>query len=488
LSRETSLLDSVRGTVEGVGWPPVLEGPAATLLALTRQLESSQWLDPEALRARQFAQLARLAPWLAAHSTAFAARLRGAGLSAEALGSPDALGALPPIGRRWLQSEKGIACSAVPPAHSPLGATQTSGSTGEPLRIHRTRVSQLIWLAMALRSHVWHRSDFAAPLATVRATNAAIVQHKTWGPPAGLLFETGPALTLPINLSGDEMLARLRDYCVGNLIIYPNALSALLDAVADRGEGLPELRRLRTIGEIVTPELRGRARDLLGVEIFDAYSSQEVGYVAMQCPERGLYHVMAEALIVEVLRPDGTPCKEGETGAVTITDLHNHATPLIRYEIGDQAEIGPACPCGRGLPTLRRIIGRDRNLILMPDGSRRWPLIGALGERGFAQFVPVLQVQLIQRERERIEVRLVVARPLSAGEERRVADHIRHSLGHPFHLDFHYFDDRLPTPPSGKFEDFIRLIDAAQSTHCGGTEIGRNFRDAASVRAARAAP
>jgi phenylacetate-CoA ligase len=311
---------------------------------------------------------------------------------------------------------------------------------------------------MALRSHCWHRSDFAAPLVSLRATNAGITRHADWGPPVSLFFETGPALSLPINLSGAEMLAQLESFGAGNLIIYPNALSALLDAVAARGECLPALKRLRTIGEIVSPELRARAHDLLGVEIFDAYSSQEAGYVALQCPQSGLYHVMAEALIVEVLRVDGTPCGEGEIGAVTITDLHNHATPLIRYGIGDQAEVGPSCPCGRGLPTLRRIIGRDRNLILMPDGSLRWPLIGALGPGGFAGFAPVLQVQLIQHARDRIEVRLVVARPLADAEEQRIAERIRASLGYPFHLDFHYFDDRLPVPQSGKLDDFIRLI------------------------------
>ena len=55
-------------------------------------------------------------------------------------------------------------------------------------------------------------------------------------------------------------------------------------------------------------------------------------------------------------------------------------------------------------------------------------------------------------------MRLAVERPLTAEEERRTAAHIRGSLGHDFALDFHYFDDRLPMPPSGKFEDFIRLI------------------------------
>ena len=44
----------------------------------------------------------------------------------------------------------------------------------------------------------------------------------------------------------------------------------------------------------------------------------------------------------------------GEIGRLVVTRLHHFATPLLRYDIGDYAEVGDACPCGRGLPVLRR--------------------------------------------------------------------------------------------------------------------------------------
>lgn len=453
-----SLLDSVRSGVEGLDWPPLVEGPAATVLALARQLEASQWLDAEAVEHRQFAQLDTLTPWLAAHSAAFARRLDAAGLAPDALGSRGGLAVLPPVERRWFQSEPDIACDAVPPQHEPLGATVTSGSTGEVLRVRRTRPNQLVWLAMVLREHVWCGTEVSLPLATVRATNAGVAHYPNWGPPLSLLFETGPALQLPINLGGDEFLDRLTEFGVGNLVIYPNALGVLLDAAERRGERLASLRAIRTVGEVVTPALRERTRAVLGMEIADAYTCNEAGYLALQCPDSGLHHVMGESHIVEVLRPDGTPCEPGEIGRVAVTDLHNFATPVIRYLLGDHAEVGPPCPCGRGLPTLARIVGRSRNLLLAPDGGRRWPSLGGFGRTGFLHSVPILQYQCIQTHAERIEVRLVTARPLAADEERLVADRMLAALGHPFRLEFRYFDDRLPLPPSGKFEDFICLV------------------------------
>ncbi len=112
---------------------------------------------------------------------------------------------------------------------------------------------------------------------------------------------------------------------------------------------------------------------------------------------------MSEALIAEVLRPDGTPCGEGETGRMVITDLHNHATPIVRYALGDMAEMAGACPCGRGLPAIRRIVGRNHNLLRMPDGRRFWPSLGGFGRDGYLLVLPIRQFQLIQTELDLIE-------------------------------------------------------------------------------------
>jgi phenylacetate-CoA ligase len=221
---------------------------------------------------------------------------------------------------------------------------------------------------------------------------------------------------------------------------------------AARGVSLPSLRHIRTIGETLSPQLREVARAFFHARVADGYSSQEIGYLACECPDAPLYHVMAETVIVEILDGSGARCREGQIGRVVVTDLHNFATPLIRYDIGDYAEPGPACPCGRGLPTLKRIYGRERNLILMPDGTRHWPLVGYAR---FREIAPINQFQLIQEDRESVTVRLVAARPLTSGEEDELRAHIQASLGFAFALRFAYFEAKIPAGPTGKFEEFI---------------------------------
>jgi phenylacetate-CoA ligase len=113
-----------------------------------------------------------------------------------------------------------------------------------------------------------------------------------------------------------------------------------------------------SVGEPVTAALRDIVRQAWDVPLKDSYSCEEAGYLAMQCPEQEVLHVQSENLLLEVVGNDGRPCVPGEAGRVLVTSLHNFATPLIRYELGDLAEVGAPCACGRGLPVIARVLGR----------------------------------------------------------------------------------------------------------------------------------
>ena len=102
---------------------------------------------------------------------------------------------------------------------------------------------------------------------------------------------------------------------------------------------------------------------------------------------------------------------------MVLTDLHNFAMPLVRYEIGDYAEAGGPCPCGRGLPVLRRIIGRVRNMLVTASGDRLWPYFGA---RHILDVAPILQQQFVQKDYDLIEARFVTEAPLGAEQENRL--------------------------------------------------------------------
>jgi phenylacetate-CoA ligase len=218
------------------------------------------------------------------------------------------------------------------------------------------------------------------------------------------------------------------------------------------------LREARTFGETLDPGIREKCRDLWDVPVTDVYSTEEFGTIAYQCPVATNFHVMAENVLVEVLDGEGNPCQPGETGQVVVTSLNNFATPFIRAVLGDMAVAGAPCACGRGLPVIERIIGRERNLFVRPDGARVFPEF----YREMTMLPPVRQFQLTQKTVELVEVKLAVTRALTAHEEDTIRGFLAGGFGHAFNLDFVYVDE-IPVEPNGKYQDYRSEVTASKA-------------------------
>lgn len=377
-------------------------------------------------------------------------------------GHPQSFEALPLLTRRTLQDHADALLSADIPAR--VGRQypkRSSGSTGEPVKVIRTDLEQVYWRALTLRDHLWHERDLDGILCTIRALARDRAQperevvRRGWGRGTDVLGGKGTLamITLATDLSRQaEWLLRHDPHY---LLSYPANLLALAEHFEEHGLALARLREVRTVGETLTPEAAKRLRMTWKVPVTDLYSTEEVGIVALQCPSgSGLYHVQSESVKVEILDEQGKPCAPSVAGRVVVSNLHNFAMPLLRYDLGDYAEAGEPCPCGRGLPTLKRVLGRRRNMLTLPNGERQWPLSGVYEYRGIA---PIRRAQMVQLDLERIEMRLVADRAVTPDEERRLTEIIHRWIGHPFTVQFKYLD-AFPQKANGKFEDFISLI------------------------------
>jgi phenylacetate-CoA ligase len=213
-------------------------------------------------------------------------------------------------------------------------------------------------------------------------------------------------------------------------------------------------RKTITTGEVVDAGLRSLAATNLSSRIHDRYATQETGCIAIQCPDADTYHVQSEAIIVEVLNDEGRPCRPGEIGRVIVTPLFNLATPLIRYEIGDFAELGGACTCGRTLPTLNRIMGRRRNVLVAPDGRHYWPQLHGFDFHKVAQS---RQHQFRQVAPDTLEVWLVVESPRTPAQEQEMRHILEAALPPGFKITFRYIGE-FPRSVSGKHEELISFV------------------------------
>jgi phenylacetate-CoA ligase len=448
-----SPLDNAKGDLPASVWPPSFSTASAPVVAAVFQLERSQYFAPTEIREGQQRQLSALAEHFVKHSPWFAARMAAARGSEGA----DRLRRLPILSRRDVQSNFAQQhVTALPEGYGPASQVSTSGSTGEPVSLWRTQVNLLHWLAQTVRWHLWDEPDFSGRLATIRSLMPTSGVADSWGNPVALFADTGPLLRIDNWNDIGKQIDALVEFEPTSLIVYPSNLDAILSEMDVRGYRLPSLKRVRTLGETLSDDLRKRTKRQLGVRVSDCYTSEEFGYIALQCPQSELYHVMAESLIVEVIDDAGRACTDGQIGRIVVTDLHNFATPMIRYETGDHAVAGPkSCTCGRGLPTLRKVLGRTRNIFTRLDGTRHWPMTGYKKYRDIA---PIMQYQLVQRAVDAIEMRLVTERPLSAEEEAALQAHLRKTLGPGIHVTFIYYEGRLPLNANGKFEEFLSLI------------------------------
>lgn len=445
-------MPDVRSSLQGIVWPGLPPPAGASLLALQFQFEQSQWWPEPELRLWQFRQLDVLLRHAVATVPFYAERYRGL-VSAEPV-TPAGYAGLPLLTRADAQAAgEALTSRALPPAHGRQHPLQTSGSTGTPLRTMGTEITQFFWSALLLREHLWHRRHLPGKLAVIR-TEVPSGTREGWGPATDPTFATGPLVTLKLDVDTDRQLDWLLAEDPDYVLTFTTNAQALVRRARERGVRLPRLRELRTFGETLPEDLREEAQAVWGVPLVDSYSSTEVGYVALQCPDHPHYHVQAENLLVEVLDAEGRPCAPGEIGQVVSTPLHSFATPLIRYASGDMAMVGAPCPCGRGLPVLERIYGRVRNMLRLPDGTRRWP---SFPSKYWLPIAPIRQIQLVQHALDHVEVRAVCPRPFTTEETAALAAAFAQTLRFPHRITISRVD-AIGRNAGNKFEEFLCLV------------------------------
>lgn len=444
---------SLYSHIRSCDWPAIPSDQGAQALALQLQLEHSQWLSPDEIRNAQFMQLRHVLDEAFRKIEYWGDSLRQIDFRPDQPVTAEQFVTLPVLSR--LDTQKlgnSLLNPEVPAQHGRISMAHTSGSTGIPVAFYQTDLTQHFWRALTLREHFWQQRNFSGSLASIRS-NIENGEALNWGVATEGIIRTGPAYLMNIRSDIDHQLdwlvARSPDY----VLTHPSNLKALVKRAIREGVVLPNLKQLRTFGEVLPEETRELCRRAWGVEIADVYSSEETGYIGLQC-EQGAYHVQSENLLVEIIGDHGGPAKPGEIGRVLITTLHNFAMPLIRYDIGDYAESGAECPCGRGLPVIRRILGRERNMLKLPDGTEHWP---SFPEDLWVGIAPVQQLQVIQKTLDSVILRLKPSRPLTEEEKVRLVEIFKRTLAFPYRITVEEVPS-IPRTKNSKFEDFISEV------------------------------
>ena len=215
----------------------------------------------------------------------------------------------------------------------------------------------------------------------------------------------------------------------------------------------PQLKAVITSSEKLTEEMRQIFNEVYGCKTYDGWSGVEACGLITEC-EYGSLHTSPDAGLIEVLNDDMQPVNAGEAGEVYCTGFINYDQPLIRYAIGDTIFLSDkACSCGRQMPVVQEILGRNEDTIVGKDGREMVRFHSV-----FNGLHSVKQVQVIQENRDNIVIKIVADGKLDNKERQIMSERITSQLG-----DMNiYFDcvENIPLNQNGKFQAVISKIKA----------------------------
>ena len=140
--------------------------------------------------------------------------------------------------------------------------------------------------------------------------------------------------------------------------------------------------------------------------IHEHYGSTEGLVISGTC-NHNRHHILNPHVYLELLDKNGNEVPDGQMGHVVVTRLDAFAFPLIRYYLGDLAIKEPTqakCSCGRHFPMLKKIIGRDTDVIQTPSGK---DLIVHFFTGIFEHFPTIKQFRVIQKAVGQIEIEYI---------------------------------------------------------------------------------
>jgi phenylacetate-CoA ligase len=400
-------------------------------------LEQSQWWSLDRLQAHRLERLRAFLSDIGSHVPYYREQFAQAGLQPDRLKSVDELASYPLLTKHVMRIQGARLRSDRAGA---LKRYNTGGSSGEPL---------IFFMGKDRISH-----DVAAKWRATRWWGVDVGDREivVWGSPIELgaqdrlrrwrdsllRSELLPAFEMSMpNL--DRFVERIRARRPAMLFGYPSSLSVIASHARARGVRMDALgiKVAFVTSERLYDHQRAAIEEVFGCPVANGYGGRDAGFVAHQCPA-GSMHLSAEDLIVEVLKPDGTPAAVGEAGELAVTHMATADFPFLRYRTGDIGALDDSpCACGRGLPILKELHGRSTDFVVAADGT----LMHGLALIYILRDLPdIEQFKIIQESRTRTRVQVVPSAAMAEATENHIRTGLKSRLGAEVHVEI----ERLP--------------------------------------------
>ncbi len=417
--------------------------------------------SPERILAAQRARLRRMVALAYRRVPFYREAMRARGLTPGDIRTVEDLERLPIIEREDLQHDLSrFLPDGRLPAHALIEST--SGSSGMPREVYQDHAALMLNAAHGERQrsqwvrHIGQRVGYReALIASVTGSARSIQEHVAASHlvPRQMLVQRQ---YLDARTDMGEIVRALADFAPHVVHSYGSLLAELFAFLKRQGLRLPSLRLVTFSSDGLPDRARQLIQDKFGLPVYGTYQSTEALQLGFECEAQRGYHLNCDLYPLRVVDGEGRTLPPGESGEVVVSNLVNPGTVLFNYRLGDLATLSPEpCPCGRHLPLLQHIDGRQSEYFELASGRR-------LHSIQFASLLRrqpgVWQYQLTQTGPAACEV-LLVTDPTTpqAVTEQAVRAAFTRDYGAELRLGTVAFVSSLPRLPNGKLRLFIPL-------------------------------
>ncbi|MDY8138934.1 CoF synthetase [Aquimarina sp. 2201CG5-10] len=196
-----------------------------------------------------------------------------------------------------------------------------------------------------------------------------------------------------------------------------------------------------TMSESLNEYTRHSMEKYFGVSAVSRYSNNENGILAQE--ERSKFRnftINSASYYIEVLDMEkDIPIAKGKQGRIVVTDLHNYAMPLLRYDTGD---IGIMDEDEHGVLFLKSVEGRKLDLIYDTKGN----MVPSHISSQLCKYGDYKQFQLIQYCEKAYLIKLNTDKKV---DEHKMIEEFKGYFGQDAQIKIEYVDE-IPLLSSGK--------------------------------------
>lgn len=237
---------------------------------------------------------------------------------------------------------------------------------------------------------------------------------------------------------------------------YASSFDLLSKYVKEHPMEFPSLKICIAGSEALHDDVRMNVKEYLNCEIISQYANEECGILAQEkIPTKSKDNVMYlnhASYYFEILKLDSDePAAYGELGRIVITDLHNHAFPIIRYDNGDVGVIAPPNKYSNGYPILSKLYGRRFDICYT---TKKQPFSPMTIGRILKHYDNILQWQFIQKGHKEYILKVILKDEESSLFLTTAIQELKEQIGNDANISVEYVNE-IPVLASGKRKPVI---------------------------------